>query len=59
VAQAQQDVPKLLICNEIQNKHPPHSREAAQSCAKYMLSAVQQLIINNLYIYTYQNLFNI
>jgi hypothetical protein len=47
VAQTQQTVPKWLICSELQNKNPPHSGEAAPSCAKYMLSAVQQLIINN------------
>jgi hypothetical protein len=47
VAQTQQTVPKWLICNELQNKHPPHSGKAAQSCTKYMLSAVQQSIINN------------
>jgi hypothetical protein len=29
VAQTQQTVPKWLICNELQNKHPPHSGEAA------------------------------
>jgi hypothetical protein len=33
VAQTQQTVPKWLICNELQNKHPPHSGEAAQNCA--------------------------